>query len=568
MKGIGVSPGIAMGKVCILEKKEITLTGAIIGAADADGEIGKLDDALKAAVQEIEGLKSRRDNALNEDESAILDAHIELLRDPILYDGIAKKIKNELNNCQDAVIKVIESTRQIFLNMDDEYFRSRAADIRDIGDRLLKQLVKSSSVNISKLDENVIVVAHDLTPSDTIAMDRQHVIGFVTELGSKTSHAAIIAKIREIPAVVGCSALGSVKNGQMLIIDGSTGEVILNPDNKTLSEYKARQEDFMKKCTRLKLLKDLPAETADGHRVTLAGNISEPGEIDRIVQCGGKGVGLLRTEFLYMDRDCFPGEEAQFEFYKAAALKAGTNPVIIRTLDIGGDKNLGYFNLPAEANPFLGYRAIRICLDRKDIFITQLKAILRAGVFGKLKIMFPMISGIQELREAKKVLEAAKAGLEKDNTEFDRNIEAGIMIEIPSAAVTADILAKEADFFSIGTNDLCQYTLAVDRMNEKITGLYDHFHPGVLRLIENVIIQAHKNGKHVGMCGEMASDPLAALLLLGMGLDEFSMSAPSIPYIKDVIIRNSMQKAREVYSRVMEMESSTQIIEYLQVVSK
>lgn len=568
MKGLGVSQGIAIGKVYLLEKKVTRLTNIRIGDEEIVNEIKKLDKALQSSIKDIEDMKKRSVDILIQKEVDILEAHIELLDDPMLYKNITEKIEKDKKNSSDAVIEAIENTKQYFLSMEDEYFSARAADIEDIGNRILSYLSGDSKLDISKLKEDVIVCAFDLTPSDTISMDQKHVLAFVTEQGGRTSHTAIVAKIREIPAVVGFRDFNAIKNGKVIIVDGISGEVIIEPDEDTVNIYKRKQEEFHERQKKLKLIKDLPAQTEDGHQVKLVGNISSPADINQMFEYGGEGIGLFRTEFLYMDRTYLPTEEEQLKCYTDAAVRAKGYPVIIRTLDIGGDKQLCYLDMPAEMNPFLGYRAIRICLDRRDIFLTQLRAILRASVFGKLKIMFPMISGIQELREAKMILEQAKRELDVENIQYDGNIEVGVMIEIPSAAITADILAKEVDFFSIGTNDLCQYLLAVDRMNEKIASLYDPFHPGVLRLIKNVIEQALLHDIHVGMCGEMASEPLAALLLMGMGLDEFSMSVSAIPYIKEIIRKNSMQKAKEISSRVMEMESSDEIIEYLQVVLK
>lgn len=566
MKGLGVSQGIAIGKVYLLERKITGLTNIPIGESEIIKEIKKLDKALQSSIKDIEDMKRRSIDILTREEVDILESHIELLGDPMLYKNIKDKIEKDKKNSSDAVIEAIENTKQFFLNMENEYFSGRAADIEDIGNRILSNLSSESKEDISKLNEDVIVCAFDLTPSETISMDKRHVLAFVTEQGGRTSHTAIIANIKGIPAVVGFHDFKKIKNGKMIIVDGISGEVFIEPDDDTINIYKVKQEEFHERQKRLKLIKELPAQTEDGLKVKLVGNISSPADINRMFEYGGEGIGLFRTEFLYMDRTCLPTEEEQFTCYTDAVVRAKGYPVIIRTLDIGGDKKLSYLDLPSEMNPFLGYRAIRICLDRRDIFLTQLRAILRASVFGKLKIMFPMISGIQELREAKIILEQAKRELDIENIQYDGNIEVGVMIEIPSAAITADILAKEVGFFSIGTNDLCQYVLAVDRMNEKVASLYSPFHPGVLRLIKNVIEQAHLHGISVGMCGEMASDPLATLLLLGMGLEEFSVSVSAIPYIKEIIRKNSMPKAKEISSRVMEMESSDKIIEYLQVV--
>jgi phosphotransferase system enzyme I (PtsI) len=472
-----------------------------------------------------------------------------------------KKLKQNPN---DALLEVITGFVQVFKSMDDEYMRARAADVQDIGNRILKNLNGQRSGNHA-FEPDTIIIADDLSPSDTITMDVSRVIGFATQMGSKTSHAAIIARTKGIPAVVGCGGeLIRIKNNDVVILDGIKGDVHINPGPDLIKEYTIKKGAYLQHANNLKALRDVPAITTDGMQVTLSANISGAEDMGAVFDNGGEGVGLLRTELLFMNRDSLPTEDEQFEFYKKAALQAKGKPVIVRTIDIGGDKNLPYFNLSAELNPFLGYRAIRICLDRKDLFMPQLKAILRASVFGDLKIMFPMISNIQEIRSAKGILAEAKAELLQNKIAFKPAIKTGIMIEVPSAAITADLLTKEVDFFSIGTNDLCQYTLAVDRMNEKISHLYDPFNPGVLRLISNVIEQGQKHNIHVGMCGEMASDPLATLLLLGMGLKELSMSAASIPAIKSIIINSSELKAKQVYKNVMEMDSSEDIIAYLE----
>ncbi|MDB4921757.1 phosphoenolpyruvate--protein phosphotransferase [Mucilaginibacter sp.] len=562
MKGIGVSPGISIGKAFVIQKKEAALTGILLNdPAEIQAGIERFDMAISDAINEVEAIKNNA--SLSDDDIAILETQIELLGDPEIREGVVEKIETEYKNPNDAVLEVIAVFVQLFESMDDEYMRARAADVQDIGNRILKNL-NGQTLGNNKFEPDTIIIAEDLSPSDTITMDVSRVIGFAMQMGSKTSHTAIIAKAKGIPAVVGCSVdLISVKNNDVIILDGLKGEVFINPNQEQLKEYTIKRDAFKQRANSLKALRDVPAITTDGVQVMLSANISGAEDFEGVFDNGGEGVGLLRTELLFMNRDAFPTEDEQFEFYKKAALRAKGKPVIVRTIDIGGDKYLPYFNLPTELNPFLGYRAIRICLDRKDLFITQLKAILRASVFGDLKIMFPMISNIQEIRSAKSILAEAKAELSQNNISFNAAIKTGIMIEVPSAAITADLLAKEVDFFSIGTNDLCQYTLAVDRMNEKISHLYDPFNPGVLRLISFVIEQGQKHNIHVGMCGEMASDPLATLLLLGMGLREFSMSAAAIPEIKSIIVNSSKLKAKQVYKNVIEMDSSEDILEYL-----
>jgi len=541
------------------------MTGILLkNEAEVLQEVGRFDLAVTGAVHDIEAITSGRNHILQDDELAVLETHIELLTDPQIRKDVIEKIETEKKNANDALIEVIGNFVQVFENMDDEYMRARAIDIKDIGNRILDHLKEEGETSALIFDPDTIIIAEDISPSDTITMDISRVIGFATQAGSKTSHTAIIARSKGIPAVAGCGdALGTIVSADVIILDGFDGLVYVNPDQEIMDAYLIKRADFWQRSSELLALKDTPAITSDGEKITLSANISGADTMTEVFDKGGEGVGLFRTELLFMGRDSFPTEDEQFEFYKSAALQAKGKPVIVRTIDIGGDKHLPYFNLPAELNPFLGYRAIRICLDRKDLFITQLKAILRASIFGDLKIMFPMISGLRELKQAKNILAEAKDELLKDCIAFNVDIKVGIMIEIPSAAITADILAKEVDFFSIGTNDLCQYTLAVDRMNQKIAHLYDPFNPGVLRLIQNVIEQGHKNNIHVGMCGEMASDPLATLLLLGMGLNDFSMSAAAIPSIKNIIINNSMVKAKEIQHKVMAMDSSEAIIAYL-----
>jgi len=564
MKGIGVSPGIAIGRAFVIQKKATATTGILLNnPGEIEAAIEQFDTAITSAVNEIEAIKVNSPD-LSDNDLAILETQIELLNDPEIRESVVEKIASEHKNMGDALLETIAGFVQVFESMEDAYMRARAADIQDIGDRVWKNISNSETVNQLTFKPDTIIIAEDLSPSDTITMDITKVVGFATQAGSQTSHAAIIAKAKGIPAIVGCGAdLIDIKNDDVIILDAITGEAFINPNQQILDEYLIKRNAYQRYAVELKALHDVPAITTDGLQITLTANISGAADLADVFNNGGEGVGLLRTELLFMNRDTFPSEDEQFEFYKNTALQAKGKPVIVRTIDIGGDKHLPYFNLPAELNPFLGYRAIRICLDRKDLFITQLKAILRASVFGDFKIMFPMISNIREVRAAKSILEEAKEELRKEGLPFKAGVKVGIMVEIPSAAITADLLAREVDFFSIGTNDLCQYTLAVDRMNEKISHLYDPFNPAVLRLISFVIEQGAKQNIHVGMCGEMASDPMATLLLMGMGLKEFSMSATSIPVIKSIIINSSELKAKQVWENVKDMDSSEEILEYL-----
>ena len=570
ISGIGVSPGISIGKARIIKKQAIALTGI---ALTDDNEvliaIEKFNNAVAISITEVETIISNYDTSTGTEGLDILETHIELLSDPQIKEDVVEKITTERKNVNNALVEVIQNAVTLFKSMDDEYMSARAADVQDIGNRILKNLNRPGEIAAQNYDTGTIIIAEDLTPSDTITMDINRIAGFATQIGGKTSHAAIIAKSRGIPAVVGCGgSLEKIEDDDLIILDGQIGSLIINPDHDTIKQFEKKREAWLQQTDLLKSLKDTVAITTDGVAIKLLANVADVGEMEQALEFGAEGAGLFRTEFLFLGRDSFPTEEEQFAFYKAVALKAKNKPVTVRTLDIGGDKQLPYFEFPEEQNPFLGYRAIRFCLDRKDIFITQLKAILRASVFGKLKIMFPMISNMQEVRAAKAVLDEAKNELLRGNIEFDKAIKIGIMIEIPSAAITADLLAKEVDFFSIGTNDLCQYTLAVDRMNEKIKDLYDPFNPGVLRLINYVIEQARKNKIEVGMCGEMASDPKATLLLLGMGLTEFSMSAASISQIKSLIIQHSIAEAKRICVDVMKMDDSTSILSYLEKINQ
>jgi phosphotransferase system enzyme I (PtsI) len=565
MKGIGVSSGIAIGRAFVVKRSEHTMTGVLLSSdAGAFSEIAKFDQAVETSIKEVELIISNKDLDLQEEEIAILETQIEFLSDPKIRIDVLEKIQNDHSTAHDSLILVIHKLVEMFKSSDDEYISARSADIQDIGTRILKHLNSSFNVAARTLAKNTIIIADDISPSDTITMDLEHVIGFATKAGSKTSHTAILAKAKGIPAVVGCGdRLSLIKNNDIIILDGKSGHLLINPDTNSLEEYIRLRTEHIRMSEALKSLMDVSAVTADGTEITLMGNISDAEGLYDVFDNGGQGVGLFRTEILFMGRNSLPTEDEQFEFYKEVAGNSNNCPVIVRTIDIGGDKQIKYLRLPKEQNPFLGYRAIRISLDQPYLFKAQLKAILRASAFGNFKIMFPMISNVTELRAAKEILEQSKEELRKSNTMFDETIETGIMIEIPSAAITADILAKEVDFFSIGTNDLCQYTLAVDRRNEKIEHLYDPFNPGVLRLIKHTIEQAEKNNIRVGICGEMAADPLAVRLLIGMGLRELSMNAGSIAEVKEIILNTSMNQARELCEKVMAMDDSASILKYL-----
>jgi len=566
IKGIGASKGIGIGKAVVLKAAEDK--GKFVDKRILESEIEKETDRFNKAVADTakyyDEIIVKARGVLKEQEIQVFEAYKLLLNDPILMDMIADFIKNELLCAEGSLIKAVEQVKSMFLALNDEYMRQRAEDIENVGKNIFMSLTGNTPADLSNLYEDSIIVAEDLSPADTVSLDRRHVKGFAVEKGGVTSHTAIIARTMEIPALVGCgSELKKINNGDILIVDGIKGVLIPNPDPDVLKNYLELQNEYNRQVEKIKSSKDEPSITLDGRKVLLAGNIATPEEANEVLSRGGEGIGLFRTEFLYLNRDNLPSEDEQFEAYRKVAEVMKDRPCIIRTLDIGGDKQSALLNIPKEENPFLGYRAIRICLAEKDIFKTQLRAILRASAFGNLRVMFPMISCIEELREAKAVLKEAMSELDERNIQYNKDIEVGIMIEVPSAALSADILAKEADFFSIGTNDLCQYTLAVDRMNEKITALYNPLNIGVLRLIKNVIDAAHERGIEVGMCGEMASNPEYAVLLIGLGLDELSMVPASIPYVKQAVRNISFEKAASIAKTALSLGETDKIINLL-----
>lgn len=534
-KGIAASKGYAIGKVFLQEHEEIVINDTKI--TDIGAEKEKMQKALDDSKAQLETIKVKAEKEMGAEKAAVFEAHITLLDDPEFTGAMMSEIENNSINGLKAIESVTNTFVAIFESMDNEYMRERAADIKDVSKRILSNFAGKGGDSFAITENNTIVVAHDLTPSDTAGLDRTKVVGFITNIGGRTSHAAIMARTLEIPAVLGLGDITTcVKTGDSVIVDGITGDVIINPSEEVLAEYKAKKEKFQAEQEELKKLIDVKTTTKSGRRIEVCGNIGKPEDVLGVLANGGDGVGLFRTEFLYMDRDSAPTEDEQFESYKFVLEKMEDKQVVIRTLDIGGDKTLPYLPLPEEMNPFLGYRAIRLCLDRKDIFKVQLRALLRASIYGKLAVMFPMISGLQEFEQAREVVEECKAELKAEGKEYSENIQWGIMVEIPAAAVYADELAKHVDFFSIGTNDLIQYTLAADRMSEKVSYLYNPMHPAVLRLIKMTIDGAHKHGKWVGMCGEMAGDEAAIATLVEYGLDEFSMSATSILNAKKIML--------------------------------
>lgn len=562
-KGTGASPGIALGKALVIEHSELNIEKKNIENVEA--EVEKLQVAVEESKKELEQVKERAKVELGEHEAEIFEAHLLVLQDPELIDQTIAKIRDEKVNADFALNEVKEMFVSIFESMDNEYMRERAADIKDVTNRVLRHILGIKVVDLSALSEEVILIAHDLTPSDTATMNKKMVLGFLTNIGGRTSHTAIMARTLEIAAVVGLSDVTeNVKDGDFIVFNGETGQVIVNPDEKVINEYRDLKSKFDEEKEALKQLIGKASITLDDRHVELAGNIGSPNDLEGLLKNDAEGVGLYRTEFLYMDKeDDFPSEEEQYEAYKAVLEGMNGKPIVIRTLDIGGDKELKYFKMDEEMNPFLGYRAIRLCLDRTDIFKTQLRALYRASVHGKLRIMFPMISSLEELLKAKAIIKEVLAQMDVEGIEYSKDVEVGMMIEIPSAAVISDILAKHVDFFSIGTNDLIQYTCAVDRMNQKISYLYNQFNPAVLRLIKMVIDNAHKEGKWVGMCGESAGDQRMIPILLGMGLDEFSMSPISILPARKFITSVKYEDMKKFANEVLTMGTAEEIKAYV-----
>ncbi len=566
IKGIPASNGIGIGRALVYleEDKSKEYTGKKIGETQLENEMARFAEAVQIAGKKLEEAKVKASKIFEEKDLQLFEAYIKVLGDPILNDMVRTNIQKQYLCAEASVLEAVDKIKAMFLTIDNDYMKQRAEDVENVGSYILDALLGRERIDLSQLEADTILIARDLTPADTVALDKARIKGFAIAKGGETSHTAIVARMLEIPAVVGCGEnILKISSGETVILDCTEGTVISNPGSEQLRFYMQKQQKHLAVQEEIGQLKEKPAVTIDGIRVELFGNIGKPEEALSVVEKGGQGIGLFRTEFLYMDRNQLPSEEEQFQAYKKAAEIMGGMPCIIRTLDIGGDKQIKSLELPAEENPFLGYRAIRICLKEVEIFKTQLKAILRASTYGTLKIMFPMISGIEELRAAKKILDEVKNSLDEKGIPYDRNIQVGIMIEIPSAAMTADILAKEADFFSIGTNDLCQYSLAVDRMNENVSYLYNPMHPGVLRLIKNVIEAGHEAGIKVGMCGEMASNVESAAVLLGLGLDEFSMAPSSIPYIKKTICNLTFEKAGDIAENVLKISDAAQIRNYV-----
>ncbi|HDC3522451.1 TPA: phosphoenolpyruvate--protein phosphotransferase [Staphylococcus aureus] len=561
IKGIAASDGVAIAKAYLLVEPDLTFDKNE-KVTDVEGEVAKFNSAIEASKVELTKIRNNAEVQLGADKAAIFDAHLLVLDDPELIQPIQDKIKNENANAATALTDVTTQFVTIFESMDNEYMKERAADIRDVSKRVLSHILGVELPNPSMIDESVVIVGNDLRPSDTAQLNKEFVQGFATNIGGRTSHSAIMSRSLEIPAIVGTKSITQeVKQGDMIIVDGLNGDVIVNPTEDELIAYQDKRECYFADKKELQKLRDADTVTVDGVHAELAANIGTPNDLPGVIENGAQGIGLYRTEFLYMGRDQMPTEEEQFEAYKEVLEAMDGKRVVVRTLDIGGDKELSYLNLPEEMNPFLGYRAIRLCLAQQDIFRPQLRALLRASVYGKLNIMFPMVATINEFREAKAILLEEKENLKNEGHDISDDIELGIMVEIPATAALADVFAKEVDFFSIGTNDLIQYTLAADRMSERVSYLYQPYNPSILRLVKQVIEASHKEGKWTGMCGEMAGDETAIPLLLGLGLDEFSMSATSILKARRQINGLSKNEMTELANRAVDCATQEEVIE-------
>ncbi len=565
LKGIPVSPGFVMGKALVLHNADhFEVPFRTVPKENIPHEIARFEDAITRTRAEILGIRKKLTAQMGREHSDIFNAHLLILEDRTLIEDVIAQIKENCATADSAFSTVVKRYFEAFSNIDDEYLRERISDIRDVGRRLLQNLGGEERSRLDNLKEDVVLIAHDLSPSDTAMMNREKVLAFITEVGGPTSHTAILGRSLEIPAVVGVDKVtGSIKTGDVIAVDGTHGEVIVNPDESAIEEATRLERRFTELVSELDKLRTLPAETTDGKKIVLAANIEFPDEIPSVISHGAEGIGLYRTEYFYLNRKDLPTEEEQFQAYLQVAEKMKPHEVIVRTLDLGGDKFLSSLDVPHEMNPFLGWRAIRFCLTRTDIFKSQLRAILRASIHNNLKIMYPMISNLSELKRANEILQECREELDREGIPFDHNIPVGAMIEIPSAALTSDILAREASFFSIGTNDLIQYALAVDRVNEKIAYLYEPTHPAILKLIRLVVQNGHAASRWVGCCGEMAGDPEVALILIGIGIDEISASPIILPKIKKVIRSVSYQQAKVIAERALEFDTGEEVRQYV-----
>ena len=557
--GIIASSGVAIGKAFVVKEVEIKISQGMLDPSEVEAEVIRFKAAQEKTIEQLETIKISTLSRLGEAEAEVFEGHMLIATDEELEEEVVNAIR-ALQPADAALQKAIDNNVTMLEGLDDPYLRERVADIKDVGRRMIKNILGIPMASLDDVDEGTIIVADDLTPSDTSQIDLDRVLGFVTNLGGRTSHSAIMARSLELPAIVGAKiATNRIMTGDHLVLDGINNKVLINPNNTTIDEYKALQHELEEEKKELAKLRTLPCKTTDGKVFEMCANIGTVKDTESAIRNGAEGVGLYRTEFLFMGRSQMPSEEEQFEAYKAVAMAMEGCPIIIRTLDVGGDKDLPYLNLPQELNPFLGYRAIRMCFDKPDVFNAQIRAILRASHYGKLKIMFPMVNSVEEARRLNAIVKDIKAELKNEGKPFDDTLEIGIMVETPAAVLIADLLIQEMDFFSIGTNDLTQYILAVDRGNEMIADLYDSYSPSVIRAIKRVIDCSHAAGKWTGMCGEMAGDEKAALLLAGLGLDEFSMSATSIPKIKKILRNYSADDLRKTAEKAVNLATADEV---------
>lgn len=564
LRGVAVYPDIVIGKAHLIDKSRVKiLYQCFVNGEELDREVERFEEAVQAVEDQFVSLKNKMPDKVK-DQSFILDSHLMILKDGMLYDSTVKAILEEKINAEWALKKSLEEIREVFEQIDDEYISNRISDVENVTERLLRTLSGDTSQSLGEIDQRVIIVAHNLSPADTTELNTAKVMGFITDVGGKTSHTAIMAQALEIPAVVGLeSATALVEDGDLLILDGSSGVVVINPDDSSIIHYQEKKLQLQKYKSSIARTSHLPAETPDGYRVAITANIEFLEEVTAAKDYGGEGIGLYRTEFLYLREKGFPDEEDLFEDYREVVEIMKPAPVSIRTLDLGGDKFASEIAISGESNPALGLRAIRFCLKEPEIFKTQLRAILRASPYGKIQLMFPMISGLQELLDAKQILEQVKEDLDRDNIEYDTNMEVGIMVEIPSAVAMAEVLARHVDFFSIGTNDLIQYALAIDRINEHVAYMYEPFHPAILKMIRQVVSAAKDAGIEVALCGEMAGDPLCVSILLGIGIDRLSMNARAIPLIKKMVRAIPLERAKADLKKIMALNTAKEVRAYI-----